>query len=214
MTQNGTTCICNNILEEANYIFIIDPKLMVINAVYLDLILATNVQGSCSNKFIMDQSYSTKFLNTLSDNIGRSGSPGYLIGYKLLIGYNGTAANGSILFEVPDEGLYMTGRQQDNTCSYINLPSDFKLIESIFDSPINYGVNTLYSCNLNLNLTQFQNFCTNKNWKNLTMFNLATYIQYIGIFGNANIEYENVIYTMIIYFLLFRIGQKQFLIII
>jgi hypothetical protein len=185
-------------IEEANYIFIVDPNLMALSAVYLDVILASNVQGDCNSKFIMDQSYSTKYLGSLSEIVSRSGSPGYLIGYKLLVGYNATDSSGNNIFEVPDEGLYMTGRSQDTTCRYSYSPSDMNMVESTFDSPINYGVNTLYSCNMNFNLTEFENFCENKNWKNLTLYDFPTLIQYIGIFGNANIQFKNVIHSNII----------------
>jgi len=180
-------------LEEAEYIFIVDQNLMVLNAVYLNIILASNVQGDCKSKFIIDQSYSTKFLGSLSEVVSRSGSPGYLIGYRLLIGYNITDSSGNNIFQVPDEGLYMTGSQQDHSCKYRNSPSDFKKVESTFDSPINYRENTIYSCNLNFNLSQFENFCTNKKWKNLKIYDFPTLIQYVGIFGNANAQFTTVI---------------------
>jgi len=195
---NNNECSCNNMLEEANYNFIVDPNKMVLNSVYLDLILAINIKGKCKDKFIMNQAYSTKFLKSLS-NFQRSGSPGYLTGFKLLIGYNSTdTQTGSLIFEVPKEGLYMVGKNQDNTCLNAANDSDFRTINSFFDTPINYGVNTVYSCELKYELSSFEKFCKNSEWKNLKIYKFPLKIQYIGIFGNANIEYKKVQFYIIL----------------
>jgi hypothetical protein len=196
---DNENCMCTNMLEEANFIFIVDPNISFINAVYLDIILTRNVKAKCKQKFIMNQSYSTKFLNSLDDNVMRSGSPGYFIGSRLWIGYTTTNNSGTKVFEVPKEGLFMVGKKKHGTCGYVNNSSESNIIESFYDSPINYGVNTIYSCNLILDYTQFEDFCNRKDWINLKLFKFPANIQLIGIFGNANYEFKNVKIQMIKY---------------
>ena len=186
----GSGCICNYFLESAEFNFILDNLSFSLKDIILDVILLTNVPSNCNDPFIFTQSYSAKFVNSMATSFVRSGAPGYLQGSRLLVGYN-TTNNGNIQFNVPYDGIYLMGRKQDGTCSDITIDSAIRL-QSIFDTPILYGVNMVYSCTNNFALRDLQNFCQGKKWQNYVLYNFIKNIQYIGVFGNANNTYIKV----------------------
>lgn len=166
--------------------FITSPTGFTLTGVYVDLIMATKIKGDCNKNYYLSQTYSTKFVNNLSTSFERSGSPGYENGKRLLVAYNNTVSASSVNFTVPYDGMYMIGRKDDGTCSSIKSGNT---IQSSLDTPILFGVNSVYSCNQNFNLQQFQDFCNNKDWKNLVIYNFVKNIQYIGIFGSSDNTY-------------------------
>jgi hypothetical protein len=161
-----------------------------IRDVFLDVILLTNIRNSCNQPFIFTQSYSAKFVYSMTSSFVKSGSPGYNQGSRLLVGFNTTTSE-KVHFNVPYDGLYLIGRRNDGTCSDLTADTASNLM-SQFDSPILYGVNTLYSCTNKFSLRDLQNFCEENKWKNYIIFNFSKNIQYIGIFGNANNTYIKV----------------------
>ena len=64
---------------------------------------------------------------------------------------------------------------------------------SIYDIPIRFLINNYYSCQILLNYEEYKNFCLNKDWRNLKIFNFARRLQLIGIFGNAKIDSHDVL---------------------
>ena len=82
------------------------------------------------------------------------------------------------------------GRKIDGTCAELDNSQFY--VNSNLDSPIQYGVNSAYSCTKNFNLDQFKDFCNNKSWKQYSLYNFVNRIQYVGIFGSSNINYIKV----------------------
>ena len=190
LSYSGTDCICNNLLEQAEFSFMVSLTSFNIFAVYVDLILAQNVKGSCNQKYIMTQTYSSVFLNNFTDSFVRSGSPGYIENSRLLVAYNTTSILGVTQFMVPKDGFYMLGRKDDGTCSEIQ--TDGLFVKSQFDTPILYGVNSIYTCVKNFKLEEFQYFCENKQWSNYVLYNFIKNLQYVGVFGSASNTYLKV----------------------
>lgn len=119
-----------------------------------------------------------------------SGNPGYLQNQNLLIASRTDLTNSTFLFEQRREGFHLAGRAQDNTCQYLLNQNNINF--HLFNDPtIIFNQNLKYSCNLNLNYIEFENFCNGKLWKSLVLYNIANQINYIGIFGNANINNIN-----------------------
>lgn len=187
LTTSGSSCTCNNVLEEAEFNFIIGTTMYSVFAVNVNLILGTNIQYNCNDNYIITQKYTTKFLTSSIYDYTRSGSPGYLEGLKLMVAYNSTNSDGTAQFTVPKDGFYMVGRQPDGTCSEVS-GSNYS-IDSQYDSPILYGVNSVYSCVNSMNLDSYRAFCQNKSWKNFVLFNFVQKLQYVGIFGSADYQH-------------------------
>jgi hypothetical protein len=61
---------------------------------------------------------------------------------------------------------------------------------SNLDSRVQFNTDMTYGCIKKLTYNQFINFCINKEYKNLLIFNQTQYIQQLGIFGNA--DFNNV----------------------
>jgi hypothetical protein len=190
LSYSGTDCICNNLLEQAEFSFLVSLVNFNIFAVYVDIVLAQNVKGSCNQKYILTQSYSSVFLNSFTESFVRSGSPGYEINSRLLVAYNSTSSSGTTQFNIPKDGFYMLGRKDDGTCSEI--ATDGLFVKSQFDTPILYGVNSIYACVKKFKLEEFKDFCQNKIWNNYVLYNFIKNLQYVGVFGSASSTYFKV----------------------
>ena len=177
-------------LESVEFSFLVNMSSFIVNSIYVDLILATNVKSACNQKYIISQSHSAVFLNSFTDSFVRSGSPGYEVGRRLLVAYNTTLASGTVQFNVPKDGSYMLGRREDGTCS--SILTDQLFIKSSFDTPILYGVNSVYSCIKKFNLKDFASFCESKAWNNYVLYYFVKNIQYVGTFGSASNSYLKV----------------------
>jgi hypothetical protein len=81
----------------------------------------------------------------------------------------------------------MTGRKEDQTC----LNGDGTSINSEYDSPVKFGIDSVYSCQTEFLFSDFNLFCTSKGWKNYSIFNFVKKLQYLGKFGIANLLYTN-----------------------
>lgn len=123
------------------------------------------------------------YLFNLPKNFYRSGNPGYMIRSNLLIGTNKTV-NGKTMFTVRKNGFYLQGRNNDGSCA-----TGTNLLYSNFDFPVKFKSNAIYSCSMNYNPDEFNQFCSSQGWKNFILFKMVSDIQYIGIFGNANYTY-------------------------
>ncbi len=117
----------------------------------------------------------------------RSGNPGYVDGYNILVAYNTTNQNNGINFQYEKSGLYMTGRREDEQC-YIG---DGASVRSSYDKTIKFGIDSVYSCNSIFSFSEFSDLCSKKGWKNYSLFNFPKKLQYLGKFGIANILFLN-----------------------
>lgn len=189
-SPNGADCICNNVVENAEFKFIFSTDYFTITKVIINLILGTNIKYDCNKNFIMSQTFSTSFLNNNTNTFIRSGSPGYITGKRLLTAKN-TTVNGVNQFQSPKEGIYMIGRKVDGTCAKF-LENNKLYLQSLYDTPILFNVNSVYSCTDNFNLNDFKIFCQDKLWKIYSLYDFVYSIQYVGTFGSANIAYLKV----------------------
>jgi hypothetical protein len=99
-----------------------------------------------------------------------------------------TADNGATLFETQRSGFYMIGSGDDQKCI---IGKDMS-INSQHDTAIKFGVDAQYGCTVQMTLSQYTTFCLEQGWKNLKLFNFPLNLQYLGTFGNAQINYSNV----------------------
>jgi hypothetical protein len=190
LTMNDTTneCICDLLIEELNFKFIVDSSLFQITTVYLDIVLGKNIKGKCTDKKLLSKKTSVDWLGTLKTTT-RSGNPGYTMGSNLLVSYNVTDnQTAQTIFQTDRNGHYMVGRGVDNSC----MKGNDNLIGSSYDTPLKFGVNNIYGCNMNMTLAQFTSFCLEQQWKDLKLFNFPKNIQYLGVFGNAQLNYAKV----------------------
>lgn len=108
------------------------------------------------------------------------------------MGFNLTNANdNSNIFQIKKNGFYAVGRGNDNTCLLVNGPPISNPYSDL-DTRLIFGGNLIYSCTKKFSYNEYKNFCNNKEWKNYVLYNMTDYIQYLGIFGNANYNYTNV----------------------
>ncbi len=200
LIYESNQCVCTNILESAEINFIINPDTFLLDDIVVDLILIKKIKQNCESSLIIEQTYSTRFLNSFDDNYVRSGSPGYIQGKRLLTAYNGTIQDLPHLIS-PKEGTYLMGRRGDGSCS-LNLNDEMK-IESFADSPIPYGVNLVYSCVNKFDLELFKTFCVMRQYEEYGLYRFVKKIEYVGMFGNANIEYLSVsLWFILCYFVI------------
>ena len=95
-------------------------------------------------------------------------------------------------FTIKKSGFYAVGRDMNDKCLTVNGPA-INNPYSPFDSRFIFGANKIYGCIRNYTYTEFVNFCLKKEWKNYIIFNSTDFIQYLGIFGNSNYNFTNVI---------------------
>lgn len=88
-------------------------------------------------------------------------------------------------------GFYAVGRDLNDNCLLVNGPA-INNPYSQLDSRFVFGADMIYACKRNYNYNDFVNFCMKKQWKNYVIFNSTDFIQYLGIFGNANYNFTNV----------------------
>jgi hypothetical protein len=105
----------------------------------------------------------------------------------LLVAYNITTTDKTV-FEMQRSGFYMVGKADDKTC----IDGKDTSISSNLDSTIKFGVDSTYGCTKNMTVSEYTTFCLEKQWKNLKIFNFPIDIQYIGMFGNAQINFLKV----------------------
>jgi len=79
----------------------------------------------------------------------------------------------------------------NENCITVNGPA-INDLTSPLDSTFNFGSDMIYGCTKSFKYTDFVNFCMKKEWKNYVIFNSTDFIQYLGIFGNANYNFNNV----------------------
>jgi hypothetical protein len=63
--NDTTNCICDYMLEELQFTFIVDSSLFEITSVYLDFVLGKNIRGKCSDKLYLTKTTSVKWLGSL-----------------------------------------------------------------------------------------------------------------------------------------------------
>ena len=81
-----------------------------------------------------------------------------------------------------------------NNTNYNNSIRVFKtLYQNSLDMDIKFGKNLNLECSIAvIDAVDYQNYCQNKTWTNLEMFNLDEMIKgYIGILGNSDPQYSN-----------------------
>jgi hypothetical protein len=83
----------------------------------------------------------------------------------------------------------MVGSADDKTCVW---GTDTN-ITSNYDSTIKFGVDSVYGCNMKMTVSEYTTFCLEQQWKQLKIFNFLKNLQYIGIFGNAQISFAKVV---------------------
>lgn len=81
----------------------------------------------------------------------------------------------------------------NNKCTLVNGPPISNPYSDV-DSRFIFGGNMIYGCKRDYTYNQFVSFCKNKEWNSYVLYNQTDYIQYLGIFGNANYNYTNVNY--------------------
>lgn len=96
-------------------------------------------------------------------------------------------------FQVHKDGFYIYGRNYNGTCITKSSNNTNQIIYSDFDHPLKFKQNTLYACYKNFTFTEFYNFCINKKWKDLTIFNLQNEIMFLGKYGSSEIDIKSVI---------------------
>jgi len=89
--------------------------------------------------------------------------------------------NGQIFLR--ENGYYILGSDPTGSCIVQNSNSQTYYNN---DSPIKFLENGIYSCSVSLNLAEFTNFCNNKLWRTLYLFNFYSDLNLVGILGNAN----------------------------
>ena len=113
-----------------------------------------------------------------------------MYGSPLLVGYNTTNTQ-TPQFEIKKSGFYAVGRDLNDKCLIVNGPA-INNPYSELDSRFIYGGNMIYGCLKTFTYEKFVDFCKLKEWKNYVLYNSTDFIQYLGIFGNANYNYTNV----------------------
>ncbi|TNV81215.1 hypothetical protein FGO68_gene9424 [Halteria grandinella] len=197
----GVSCQCNNALKEVQYTVQYSrgvSGLYAIERITADVVLYKSIQlnstycsGTSQKHASVLQSYSINYKVTDDGNAYyRSGNPGYLVGYPVLVAENAEGvkqvdANGFKLFSGDRSGFCFT--TLDNTDKV-----DFTL------STLQFANNFRMSCSLALTQAQLKEYCTsgaatnlavNKN--NLQIFSqIIERLKMIGVFGNAAINYD------------------------
>jgi hypothetical protein len=62
ITTIGNNCTCNGFVKEIHYYYILSSNYSMINSVFTDIVLANGITGECSERAIINQKYSVKFL--------------------------------------------------------------------------------------------------------------------------------------------------------
>jgi hypothetical protein len=81
--QDSTNCLCDNVLEEATFNFLLNNSTKALTKISVDLILGKNIVSKCTNNYVISQTYSVNFLHDLQYNYKRSGNPGYEVDSNL-----------------------------------------------------------------------------------------------------------------------------------
>lgn len=95
-------------------------------------------------------------------------------------------------FQVYKNGYFLYGRNHNGTCIIENSSLSDPIINSYFDKTLKFKQDTLYSCYTNMTFNQFYNFCKDKKWQNLTIFNMQKDIIFLGKYGSSEIDYKSV----------------------
>ena len=95
-------------------------------------------------------------------------------------------------FQVYKDGFELYGRNYNGTCINITDSAEKPLINSNFDKPLLFKQDSLYACYRNMTFSDFYNFCINKKWKDLLVFNIVKDINLLGKFGASEIDYKSV----------------------
>lgn len=186
---NVDNCTCSRVLSELQYTFVLDSTMTTITKVLADVVLLNNIpNSSCTSKKIFKQDHSSKYTTTVN-GYKYSGSPGYITNNKLLVAKNITNSTGTYL-STSRNGFYLSGRDSNKKC----FTTDNNALNSTY--PFNNEENLLtfesdieYTCFKQLTLVEFQDYCQNNRWAELKILEQIKNIEYIGKFGNANLEY-------------------------
>lgn len=95
-------------------------------------------------------------------------------------------------FQAYKDGYYINGRNSDGTCIEKTSSNSNQFINSNFDHPLKFKQENLYSCYKNLTFNEFNNFCINKRWKYLELFNVENEVIFLGKYGSSEINYKSV----------------------
>lgn len=90
------------------------------------------------------------------------------------------------------DGFYILGVDSNGTCLDKPAAGETPAINSYLDRPMKFPEDTLYGCSLKLNFTSFYNFCNDKKWKDLLLFNLENDLTHLGKYGSSELGYSSV----------------------
>jgi hypothetical protein len=194
--NNNAECSCDYLLSDLQYTFVLDSTITSLIDILADVVLYYNIKKDCNSKITLKQSFSSKFSISVNQYIS-SGSPGYLIGSKLLVARNYTNSTSTYL-QTQRNGFSLSGRNREGNCINSTTPISndadrMKIFENNEDENVIYfGSNTEYTCKNDFTLAQLKDYCEKNLWKEFQIFKQVDYIQYLGRFGNADLAYFQV----------------------
>ncbi|CDW85277.1 UNKNOWN [Stylonychia lemnae] len=202
---NSTDCSCDYLLLETHYtVYSTDFNSSFgvqsqINNITVDLIYGHFTPLNCTVNVQITQKNSIKFKQSIYSR-KNSGGPGYIKGKKLLTGTSANATQGQHI-NMTKGGFKIRGADNHgmcynlktslqtglNTTNYtIETPSE----NLYMDDPIlSFDDSTIYGCKINLTRQELINFCSNKTWQNMMLFQNFQLLKYVGRFGNSNPHY-------------------------
>jgi len=164
--------VCTNVLLEVSYEIILDAA-GAPTTVRADVLLANSLTAANVTK--INQRFSVEFLAS-SNEIKRSGNPGYINGLPLLIGQK----NGNIV-NVYSHGFELTGVNADGSCVAANTNT-----WNPWATTIGFNEKVVFGCTLSMAEAAYKNFCENAEFADYEIFDQIGFIETIGRFGTAD----------------------------
>ncbi|TNV81556.1 hypothetical protein FGO68_gene15939 [Halteria grandinella] len=202
-TFDPANCQCDNLLLESHYtVYYSDVgetqnTSFKIDNITIDLVYGQlTPTGGCDTKIALSRKSSWTFKQRIFSR-KNSGGPGYIKGNKVLTGATVVGENNTYV-NMSTEPFKLRGADNQGTCYFIKQSlsnaqnvTDYKIEKPsedlYYDDPeLLFADSTIYGCRLSLTRQELRDFCENKKWQNLMLFQNLQQLDVIGRFGNAD----------------------------
>mmetsp|Transcript_3946 Transcript_3946/g.4359 ORF Transcript_3946/g.4359 Transcript_3946/m.4359 type:complete len:611 (+) Transcript_3946:63-1895(+) len=191
VNQLPTTCTClKEVVVGAYYRVVYDSTTQEITAATVSLTLA-DVGFGCG-QVVLTQNFGIEFVSAATNvALPKSGAPGYLTGYPLLLGKE-LAEGANRVVQFYKFGFEVQGVLTTGECV---LPADLptenfygQMVE--MDKPVlKFGQDLMVGCYLSFTRAELQAYCENNNWQKLYMFYASQWVTHVGKFGTSDGRY-------------------------
>lgn len=117
-----------------------NPYFKIDSVSALVVVTANNITTLCGEKTSIQQKYNIEFVSSNSQIQHRSGNPGYIRGYPLLLGKVNTPPGGMLVY---NEGFQLKGANENGSC--YNAPT-IQTLNDFGDPVLNFGTDIIYGC--------------------------------------------------------------------